>query len=410
MASLAPSNSSAIEDVLFDLASDRIDPIDADVAIYWDPQRCPEDALAFLAHALGMPFWEERWSTAKKRTVLEQWPSMAGKLGTEAAIRWAVDIADAETVLITVPPQAFYLSASDEDDKEKWAEWMAGLPEVRLLTMREQDLECGFLCEIDQPDELVDVGMFLADDDGTPAFFLGAPTLDERAVIIRDEVETEIYFERIPDPRWKRKGEVINFFWPGDGGQGFFVDDVQSVDKYLDGTTPVKSCASVSFVYGSDGDWPLVAPVERVQDVTPSFGVIYDEDGIGLFADDFWVGEFIDDVDPLRATYLSFRITETAPDWTPAASFLDFDRFSMDYHTAEIMTRVPLSCNSTALICNNAFFDDAFGSEDASFPEVSLVCRALDATRSLRDDVYVDLDIPIANNLNKLTRLSDLTL
>lgn len=403
-------NAGNYERATLEAASDVLVRFDIDYATFWDPMRCPEEALPFLAHALGLPLWDEKWTTPKKRTVLLEWPEMAGKLGTEAAIRWAVDVADAETQLIIVPPQAFYLSAADDENEALWQEWLEALPEVRLLTMREQDLECGYLCQLDQLDDMVDVGMFLADDEGTPTFFLGAPTLDERAVIIRDGIEEEIFFERVPDPRWKRKGTVINFFWPGQTGAGFMLDDVESVDGYLDGLPPSKSCASVSFVFGSVGDWPLVAPVDRVQDVAPTSGVLYEEDGIGLFANDFWVDQYLDELDPLRATYLSFRIIEGAPNWTPAASFLGFDRFAMEYHTAEVLTRVPLVAGQARLVCNNAYLDDAFAGADAVFPEVDLLCRAVDVTKSHRDTIFADLDIPVGNNLAKLTRLSDLTL
>ncbi|MCT7668161.1 phage tail protein I [Shinella kummerowiae] len=405
-----PANAGNFERTTLEAASSELAEFDADYAAFWYPMECPEDALPLLAHALGLPLWREEWSTPKKRAVLLEWPEIAGKLGTEAAIRWAVDVADAEIELITVPPQAFYLSGSDDEDKVRWAAWLAALPEVRLLTMREQDLECGYLCALDQLEDMVDVGMFLADDDGVPTFFLGAPTLDERAVIIRDGVEEEIFFERIPDPRWKRKGQVINFFWPGDAGAGFMLDDVGSVDQYLDGAPPTKSHALVSFVFGATDAWPLVAPVDRVQEVTPTSGVLYEEDGVGLFADDFWTGQFIDELDPLRATYLSFRIIEGAPDWTPAASFLDFDRFSMEYHTAEILTRVPLTAGSARLVCNHAYLDDAFGGEPAEFPEVELLCHAIDTTKSRRDTVFADFDIRVGTDLTKLTRLSDLTL
>lgn len=410
MTNALPSNAGNFERSILEAASQQLAEFEVDYSAFWDAHRCPEEALPHLAHALGIPLWEETWSVEKKRAVLDQWPDMAGKLGTEAAVRWAVDVADAETLLVTVPPQAFYLSGSDEDDRERWAMWISELPEVRLLTMREQELECGYLCALDQLDDMVDVGMFFADDAGVPTFFAGGPTLDERAVIIRDGQEEEIHFERVPDPRWKRSGEVINFFWPGQAGEGFMLDDVQSVDKFLDGVSPAKSCASVNFVFTGSGDWPLVAPVDRVQDVAPATGVIYAEDGIGLFADDYWVGEYLDEVDPLRATYLSFRIIEGAPDWTPAASFLDFDRFAMPSHTAEILTRVPLIAGPAGLVCNHSYFDDAFGAADAEFPEVDLLCRAIDATRSARDIIYADLDIPIGNDLTKLTRLSDLTL
>ncbi len=410
MTSLAPINATPIEGVLFDLASGRLDPLDPDYALYWDPELCPEAALPFLAHAVGLPIWEEIWSTAKKRAVISQWPQVAGKLGTEDAVRWAISVADGETVMITVPPQGFYLTASDEDDDRLWRQWMAELPEVRLVAVRENDLEVGYLGDTAFPEDMIDVGMFFADDEGTPCFFLGAPPTTERAYLIRDSVETEILFERRPDPRWKRLGEVIAFYWPGQAGAGFYLDDVDSVDGYLDGSPPIKSCATVSFVYGMEDAWPLVAPIDRVQDVTPAFGSIYDEDYIGLFCDDFWEGQFLDQIDPLRATYQSFRISETAPDWTPAASFLDFDRFSMDYHTAEIATLLPMTVAPAALVCNHSYLNDCAVMADDDFRAVDLLCRAVDTVSSHRDTILLDFEIPLGTSLGKINHFSDLKL
>lgn len=404
-----PANAGNFERTTLEAAASVLAGFEVDYSAFWDPMRCPEEALPHLAHALGLPLWEDSWSTDKKRTVLSEWPDMAGKLGTEAAIRWAVDVADAETLLVTVPPQSFFLAADDEDNRAQWNAWLSSMPEVRLLTVRETELERGYLCDLDQLPDMVDVGMFFADDDGVPTFFLDGPMINERAVIIREGVETEISFERSPDPRWKRYGDVISFFWPTSAGAGFFLDDVASVDGFFDGTEPVRSCATVSFVYGSVGDWPLVSPDDRIQDVTPASGLLYEEDGMELFLDDFWEGQFIDEVDPLRATYQSFRIIETAPDWTPAASFLDFDRFSMDVHTAEIMTRVPLTIGQAALVLNHAYLDDAAFGDAPAFPEVDLLCRAIDVTSSLRDTIFVDLNIPVGS-INTITRLSDLKL
>lgn len=407
---LLPGNATPFEKTLVDSGSAFIDALAPDYSAYFDPATCPEDALPFLAHTLGLPIWREEWSTPKKRQILTDWPIVAGKLGTEDALRWAVSIAEGNIVTLTVPPQGFYLAGSPDENEVLWNEWLHHQPEIRLINLRQEGIEVGYLGELDFPDEVAEPGMFLGDEEDVATFFTAVVLSVAKAVIIRDDVETEIAFERLPDPRWKRNGEIINFYWPGTAGLGLFCDDAGSSDYFLDGLPPVKLYASVSFGYGSGVNWSLVAPVDRVQDVKPELGWLYDEDGIGLFADDFWLGQFLDEIDPMRGTYQSFRIIEEAANWQPPGSYLDWDRFSMDYHTAEVLTAIPGIASAYGMILNYSFLDATYGLPDAEFPDIELLAEALTTTRAHRDDIYIDLDIPARNSLRKLSRLSDLSL
>lgn len=391
MASLAPSNATPIEQVLFELASDRLDPITVDLTAYWDPYRCPIDALPHLAHGLGLPIWRETWSEAKKRQLLAEWPVIAAKLGTEDAIRWAVQLADGDLQLITVPPQAFYLAGDPTENTGAWEDWLSSLPEIRLIRDRSTNIETGYPGELDFSDDIAGAGMFLGDEQDVPTFFCGSLMKGERAAMLRDGVETEILFSRRGDPRYGATGEVVDFYWFGTAGAGLFLDDAASSDLFANGAPDIETYATVAFGFGtgSADSWHMIAQTDFVQDVTPRFGEIYDEDDIGLYCDDFWLDQFLDEIDPLRATYQSFRVLETAPDWQPPGSYLDYDRFSMPAYTGELLIALSGTAPPAGLICDASYFDDAHALGLPDTGDVDGLCSAIDIARSHRDQIMI---------------------
>ena len=392
---ILPSNSTDLERALVEAGSVSIDGVSPDYAAYWDPDRCPEPALPFLAHAFGLPIWRETWSTEKKRWVIGQWPLIAAKLGTEDAIRWAIDVAEAETVRIVTPPQIFFAGLLASEDNDAWEAWLLGLPEIQLQTLRNPADENGVAGELDFPDDVMTPGMFLGSDDGSATFFAAGDHLYERAVLIREGVEREISFSRRPDTRFGRSGDVTDFFWFGDAGLGAFLD--QPFDgAFLDGVPSGQTMASVKFGYGASASdsWNCIGNSPYVQDVTPRLGALQDDDHIGLFCDEPWEGSILDELDPIRGSYQSFRIMDGFADGQPALSFLDDVRLGMDAYTAEIMVEIVGKAGALEFFLNDAFADATFLVAEPDGSAVDLVCNAIAETKSLRDDIFVDLDIP----------------
>ncbi|WMN59289.1 phage tail protein I [Pseudoalteromonas xiamenensis] len=56
----------------------------------WDPHECPEDYLPWLAWALSVDEWDDKWSDAVKREVINQAFSVHRYKGTPAAIEQAL--------------------------------------------------------------------------------------------------------------------------------------------------------------------------------------------------------------------------------------------------------------------------------------------------------------------------------
>jgi phage tail P2-like protein len=58
-----------------DVDATRLMEIEAELVKYtWDPYLCPTPLLPYLAWAMGVNFWNDRWSeTTKRAWIAEQW-------------------------------------------------------------------------------------------------------------------------------------------------------------------------------------------------------------------------------------------------------------------------------------------------------------------------------------------------
>lgn len=117
---LLPINATALERGLA-LASDRLHHIYDDdetkdvsseaydvgnkIKRIWDPELCPEALLPWLAWALSVDFWQEKWTEAQKRQAIGESVSVHTRRGTRQAV---------EEAIITV----LKLHNQDQDDSE----------------------------------------------------------------------------------------------------------------------------------------------------------------------------------------------------------------------------------------------------------------------------------------------------
>ncbi|GFN47419.1 phage tail protein I [Candidatus Regiella insecticola] len=85
--SLLPYNATDQERALEETSAQRLTVVKIPLRTLWDPKTCPEDLLPWLAWALSVDRWDQNWSAAEKRAIIEASMFIHQHKGTVAAIR-----------------------------------------------------------------------------------------------------------------------------------------------------------------------------------------------------------------------------------------------------------------------------------------------------------------------------------
>jgi hypothetical protein len=115
----------------------------------WDPRKIPADLLPFLAWALSVDIWNDRWDISKKRSVTARSVALSRMRGTEPAFREFLDIVDARLVEFLPPPQGLF-------PKNRWSgdqlqQWRSQFPEIRVYPFRVRHVKPRNQLTIGQP-------------------------------------------------------------------------------------------------------------------------------------------------------------------------------------------------------------------------------------------------------------------
>lgn len=131
------AEATGLEKAMIDADAPRLTQINAELIVdTWDPYNCPLPLLPYLAWAMGVTFWNDKWSEETKRTwIASQWQFKAFR-GTDAAITMAVDFAGRDVSpygyhvrdIITAPQGQYPSPGISHATQEAW---LATLPQVR---------------------------------------------------------------------------------------------------------------------------------------------------------------------------------------------------------------------------------------------------------------------------------------
>ncbi len=83
---ILPPNSSALERAIDGTQAVRIEGIEVPIRDLWNPDRCPEAVLPWLAWALSVDEWDPSWSVTQKRQVIKNSPIVHRHKGTRGAL------------------------------------------------------------------------------------------------------------------------------------------------------------------------------------------------------------------------------------------------------------------------------------------------------------------------------------
>ncbi len=89
MNSLLPPNATT-EEVAIEQATARLGDIPVDIGRMWNPDTCPIELLPWLAWALSVDEWENRWSEHTQREVIKQSANLHRHKGTVGAVKNAL--------------------------------------------------------------------------------------------------------------------------------------------------------------------------------------------------------------------------------------------------------------------------------------------------------------------------------
>ena len=109
----------------------------------WDPAKCPDALVPYLAWAVGLPLWSERWDVLKKRSVVAAWIAISRLRGTKVAFEKCLGIVDAEFVSWVTPPAICAPRAARTPAQR--AAYQAQFPEVRVYLFAKRAVRKGIL-------------------------------------------------------------------------------------------------------------------------------------------------------------------------------------------------------------------------------------------------------------------------
>ena len=131
---LLPPNASQYELAIAEAVAQWWDIPVAHLDTLWDPRQIPADLLPFLAWALSLDIWNDRWDISKKRSVTARSVALSRLRGTEPAFREFLNIVDARLVEFLPPPQGLFPKNQWTGDQLR--KWRNQFPEIRVYPFR----------------------------------------------------------------------------------------------------------------------------------------------------------------------------------------------------------------------------------------------------------------------------------
>ncbi len=115
---LLPHNSTPFE-VALSSSGQRMLDIPTPIEDLWNPDKCPEHLLPYLAWALSVDFWNVNWSIERKRWVCRESLSWHAIKGSHRAIEIYLGLAETQLLRAIVPPQTPFWGRSTTDDERQ---------------------------------------------------------------------------------------------------------------------------------------------------------------------------------------------------------------------------------------------------------------------------------------------------
>lgn len=371
-----PANSTKFETSLSESLA-RVNDVPVAIDTLWSWDKCPLSHLPWLAWALSVDIWSQDWPEHKKRLVCKESFAVHRLKGTLAGVRKYLEYADAVLVDAVLPPQEGY---ADDFDQEYHDWWLSQLPQVHIKPRVLNDNDFTAYFDVDYFDDaflsINDTGHYIKRD----AFLIdGDEETPLQWVDGGDSLSPDI-LERLAIPSRAPFGAL--FFGDGYFDDEYFLGDYRA--ELLDLISLERGGASqiIKAGYQATSVSPELVPIVYYA----AEDELYFDDGFfdyGYFSGNELQPEFYEKF----YLYKEQQLGHMPPD--PYAYF-DDTRFGFDEFTAELTVKIQDGTDDKYyLYFDDGYFDDGYIT-DPDFRDVWAAFDAINMSKSLRDDVWVD--------------------
>lgn len=253
--SLLPAASTAWERAVEE-AGATFENLPVPIADLWNPSKCPEHMLPWLATTLSVDLWRPGWPVWKKRQVIREAIELARIKGTRAALERYLAQVDAELVHIITPPAKMFLGRSMS--KEELDQFYSVMPQLRVYPYRNRNNH-------------VFGKMFLGRGLGPGRFLLPSVAYTGRRAYLYDPLtgkETALTTIQLEEKSETRATiERTRVVKPGDPGNAFFLGGSRG---FLGRALGVINARSTAYTFETRNDYIHTESHLRLSTISPS--------------------------------------------------------------------------------------------------------------------------------------------
>lgn len=379
------------------VGADRMLPFTADeLRNLWNPAKCEESVLPFLAWALSVDVWDADWPTDKKRRVLANAFLDHQRKGTLATIKQYLGYRGCTVdKVITPPARCFGVIGLTDTQREVW---ISRLPQIRVYPFETDETAPparAFMSRRSAADSLSMYRTFYGSgwmqQSKGPLYYgiratLALPGQDEVPVAID---YPEVYGQTAPaqtisistvaSPRLFMGGK--HYY-----GQGFMQTSAGPNNQVQ---VKLSEQGALQFAALNGGQLQDVRPV-RVYPIrtAPRARMFCNRDSFGNST------SFMLSSKAPRLIYDRFALVDSSVpvNLQPGRSFMGYARFGIAPYTAELRVEVPMARPQPAFGFGPGQYMRGFYHK-TDFTPLDNCLNAISAGRALRDQVLVDTEI-----------------
>lgn len=365
---------------------ERLLELDIPIEDLWNPQKCPESLLPYLAWTVSVDIWDETWPTVKKRNVVARAIEMTRLKGTEEGIRQYVSLVDETLKEVLTPPQDFF--AAGPPSKEEQDTYIRSLPQFKLYTGSTLGTKDGFYAD----NGFANAGYF--------TFDLGPALYGRRATYQKDGHNTDLKVYHVFSLFTDRVAvDVERISTPGLAGDALITDVSFAGHAYLDATPINAEIFTVElnrrYSHEESALW-LTTLSPDLDPVNPRYersSDIADYDG-GIICSYSFAGESYATLDrsgQMMNDHLYLYDPDIPAPLGGLGGFADHNRIGMPAYTAEVMIEATRISGSL-----EGFSDGMFADQGAANPDdlsrVAAGLQAVTIAKALHDKVLVTFE------------------
>ncbi|WP_298962206.1 phage tail protein I [uncultured Methylobacterium sp.] len=346
----------------------------------WNPWKCHEDDLPYLAWALSVDLWDPDWPVQKKRSVVANSIRHHRLKGTLEGLEAYLAIVDVKVDAVITPSMKVFSGPSLT--KAERETWLSGLPQVRLYyTAEPAQFQSSAWSGGPRAKSFVGLDFLVPSTAPVRASRRAAYAVDgveTDAVISRDAGEIQIH---VP-------GNLSGASFSG----GTLAKSFLGLDHLMPSTAAERiiTIQPVSLSPWRSAVGPSLQPVTS----EPEHVVQRGRAANAVFSNDTMAGRFFLPSTAGQRVFDRYAIDDgRSVSKRPAIQFMGLDRYGMPGHTAEAKVRIrskrpEIQAGEGAAVPRTTFWLPHNGKP------LEIACQAANASRRLSDRILLDTKTP----------------